>query len=51
MDEISKVISDLVYKKYNKVRIAQELLKREYATQEIKDALKKSKVKEIQIKS
>ncbi|MDO6518600.1 hypothetical protein [Zobellia uliginosa] len=46
MEEISKVVSDLVYKKYNKVRIAQELLKREYATQEIKDALKKSKVKQ-----
>lgn len=44
MTEISNAISDLAYKKYDKIRIAQELLKRGYPTKEIKSALDKSKI-------
>ena len=45
MKEITSVITDLAYKKYDKIRIAQELLRLKYSPEEIKVALKKSKVK------
>lgn len=45
MDNISNIISDLRYKKYNVTRIAQELLNRGYSVDEIKSALEEHKLK------
>lgn len=49
MEEISNIISDLHYKKYDKIRIAQELLRLEYTPDDINKTLNKSKVKQKNI--
>ena len=45
MEDISHIISDLKYKKYNTTRIALELLKKGYSEKEIKIALLENKLK------
>ena len=45
MDNISYIISDLIYKKYNVTRIAKELLNKGYSVDEIKSALRENKLK------